>query len=290
LQRLENAFYETLVNDKGEVLLGFTVETVTESFNIGGAEMRELETNERLYVDYENNLIPNSAVPASFAGNSSGQFGTINRITAVDGYVYVVSKNDLHVFSDAGALTKVNSVHSWDVMETIYPQGDFLYVGGNTSMTIYNKSNPEIPTVASSYTHVTSCDPVLPHGNVAYVTLRTGDFSNCPGDVNAMEVLDISNPNSAQRISDFEMTSPYGMSIIGNILYVGEGENGLARFDITNTELPTYLGTDTSVKAYDVIPHPTQSDLILTTGPNGLEQYEYNPDTFSMSLIGVILM
>ncbi|MFK7756437.1 MAG: LVIVD repeat-containing protein [Flavobacteriales bacterium] len=290
LQRLENAFYDLITNDEGQALLGFYYETVTETFKINGRELRELENNPVLFYDYTENLIPNSAVPASFAGNSSGQFGTINRITAVNDYVYAVAKNKMHVFSDNGLMAKANTLNSSDLMETIYPQGEYLYVGGNTAVTIYDNRNPELPIETSSYAHITSCDPVLPNGSVAYVTLRTGDFSNCPGDVNAMEVLNINNPNNPQRITDFEMNSPYGMCIVGDLLYVGEGESGLAKFDISNVSQPIYLGTDSSIKAYDVMPHPTQNDLILTTGPNGIEQYDYNPETFTMSLIGVILM
>lgn len=155
-------------------------------------------------------------------------------------------------------------------------------------MEIYDISNPENPSSTSSFWHTTACDPILPFTDVAYVTIRTGDFSNCPGDVNALLVLDIQDVTQPEQQEEIEMRSPYGMTIHEDVLYVGNGENGLEMFDITNRYNPVSIGVDNSVKAYDVLVHPTIPNLILTSGPNGIEQYEFNPETLNLQLISHI--
>jgi len=288
ISRAEEAFYDEIKNENGETLLGFDFTSESAPFDVASLEMDEISETGFLYMDFLENTIPSSAVPASFSGNSSGTIGTVNRISSYDGYVYAVSKRHLSVFSNAGNLTKVGSVNASSNLETIYPLDEYLYVGTNNSVNIYDTRNPQEPVEVSTYEHATSCDPVLPRGNFAYVTLRTGDFGNCPGDVNSLVTLNISNPEQPEELDTREMTSPYGMTVIGDILYVGEGLNGLARFNISTPGAPEYMGTDTSIKAYDVISFPEQNNMILTTGPNGIEQYEYDAETLNLSLIGVI--
>ena len=70
-------------------------------------------------------------------------------------------------------------------METIYPQGDELFVGSQESVRVFDIAEPSAPSFKSSFNHRRSCDPVLPDGDVAYVTLRSNN-SNCPGDNNAL--------------------------------------------------------------------------------------------------------
>ncbi len=286
--RAKNAFAQPFTNDNGYQLIGFDHSTVTEKIKINSKKHEQLGESETLYFDYQESLIPPSAVPSSFSGTSSGSIGTVNRITEKDGYVYAVSNSKIFVFNNTGTFTKANEVQTHSQLETIYPQGDYLFLGSRSSMDIYNVSNPENPIETGSYDHTTSCDPVLPHGNIAYVTLRTGDFSDCPGDVNALMVLDISNIQSPNEVQEIELSSPYGMAINDGILYVGNGANGLEMFNIDNPSSPVRIATDNSVRAYDVIVHPTIPNFILTSGPNGIEQYEFNAETLNLSLISRI--
>jgi len=55
-------------------------------------------------------------------------------------------------------------------------------------------------------------------------------FYHCPGDENALLVLDISQ-TWPEQIQEIEMESPFGMTIVNNKLYVGEGKNGLKVFN-----------------------------------------------------------
>lgn len=287
--RASNSFATPLTNDQGEQLVGFSYEEVTEKIKINSKEYEQVSENAVLYYDYTESLIPPSAVPSSFSGASSGQMGTVNRITEHMGYIYAISSSKIHIFNNNGVLNKSTEVETFNSLQTIYPKGDYLFIGTQTSMDIYDVRSPETPIETASHWHTTACDPVLPHGDdVAYVTVRTGDFSNCPGDVNALLVLDLEDISSPQERQTVDMVSPYGMAIEGDILYVGNGDAGLYMYDISDRFNVTLLGTNTSVKAYDVIPHPTITNLILTSGPNGIEQYELNEVTLGLNLISHI--
>ena len=289
--RLAFALSNALVNDQGETLLGFSYEPASETFDLESPENEMISEHDHLYYDYRENLIPPSAVPASFAGNGDGQTGSVNRIIKHNGFVYALSFSKIHAFEDSpSGLMPSGNANSFfgSQMETIFPQNDQLFVGTRNSVQIYDVSTPQSPVYLSEFSHPTSCDPVLPYGDVAYTTLRTGDFSNCPGDVNSLLTLDISDVNNPFSIDEIEMESPYGMTIFNGYLYVGEGMNGMKIFDISDRTSPEEVVFDQSVQAYDIIVHPTIEGLILTTGPDGIEQYEMNPSSFNLTLISAI--
>ena len=140
-------------------------------------------------------------------------------------------------------------------------------------MEIFDVSQPSSPVHNYRFDHATSCDPVLPTDEAAYISLRTADFSECPGNINALIVLDMEDIEQPNQVAEIPMRSPYGMALIGTTLYVGEGENGLTIFDATDPLQLKELEHDDTIQAYDVLEHPTRTDLILIAGPNGLEQY-----------------
>jgi len=289
VSRLEFALADPIKDDQGRTLLGFSTEQVTESIEIGSEEMAELEEDGYLYWDFQDQLIPHSSVPASFAGNGS-EIGTINRIAWAQDHVYVIGMNTMHVFSDQSGMLVKTSEHPLNGgAETIYPDQQQLFIGTRTSVEIYRTTDPAAPEYVSSFNHVESCDPVYPHGDVAYSTLRTGDETFCPGNENALIVLDVSNLASPQLLEEIPMVSPYGLTVDGDRLYVGEGGNGMRVYDITDATDPVELLHDATTAAYDIIMHPTIPHLLLTTGPNGIEQYEQDPSTLSLTLVSSIL-
>ena len=105
------------------------------------------------------------------------------------------------------------------------------------------------------------------------MTLRTGDFSECPGNINAMLVIDVSRLDRIREIEEIPMSSPYGMSIIGSELYVGQGENGLEIYDITNPREPK-LSNSLDIEAFDIIADPVNVDFIFIAGPDQLSQFK----------------
>lgn len=290
VSRVEYAFSEPILNSQGEQVIGFTFERVSETFDLSDPLIKELDESDILYFDYANELIPPSAIPVSFAGNNNGSIGAVNRIAWMNDHVYAIGLNKMTVFEDApSGLNYIQDFSAGWQMETIFPSDGFLFIGTRNSVTIFDASIPSNPEYVSEFWHATSCDPVYPYGGVAYVTLRTGDLANCPGDVNALVTLDISDPTVPTEIKEIEMISPYGMTIHEGKLYVAEGEHGMKIFDASNEFDISLLHFDESMAVYDVMPHPIYQDLILTTGPDGINQYQTSANTFDLTLISSIL-
>jgi hypothetical protein len=288
VSRLKNAFLsEEVLNDKGEALIGFNFQEVTEEVAIGSPVHQQASTSNIVYFNHISSIIPPSAVPASFAGNSNGTSGTVNRISTYKDYVYFVSFYKLTTLKDnQNELTLMSSTHLGNDLETVFIKDDLLYIGARTSMRILSLDTPELPSMIGSFWHPNSCDPVYPYDEVIYLTLRGGDFGGCFGDQNALWVLEGVNRSNlinnkfvnTNVLQEIAMKSPYGMTMIGDKLYVGEGANGLKIFDATNRKQLSLLSWDKSVAAYDIIPHPSRRDLVLIAGPKGLGQYKIGND------------
>jgi hypothetical protein len=286
VDRAKNIFIETMTNANGEDLLGFSFKEVTEDIDKDTDFYSNIMNGQAIYYDYARNIIPKSAVPSSFAGNSNDQSGTVNRITKSQNHVYIVNSNRMAIIDDNSSFELVNnnSVPLTEGTETIFPYEDKLFVGSRTSMKIFDAADPREPSPVYTFEHATSCDPVLPTEGIVYITLRTADFSNCPGNINALVVLDIENLDSPKELEEIAMESPYGMTIVGNMLFVGEGENGLSIFDITDKKDPKLLKKDEEIKAYDILPHPSNANLILVAGTDGLSQYTMDGSTVDLSI------
>lgn len=270
--RVENAFAEPYKNDRGESIIGFTYTKVTETLDKSSNIFNLLNDDDPIFFDFQQQLIPRSSVPASFAGSSGSSIGTVNRIAHTKDHLYVISNSNIYTFRDGDSFEKVSENQIGWNMETIYPQEESLFIGTRNSMEILSIENADNPSWVSNFAHATSCDPVLPAGNTAYVTLRSG--TECDGNIDALTVIDIQDLTIPTSKQDIEMESPYGMTIINGQLYVGEGENGLKVFNILADDTLELVDHDKSIQAYDVIPHPTKSDIILVASPNGFGQYQ----------------
>ena len=193
---------------------------------------------------------------------------------------YVITKNHLKAFESVGSeMELINNQQIFGTnLETIFYHNDHLFLGAASSMSIYDVSTPSQPRRTDVFSHATSCDPVYPKGNYAYVTLRTGDERNCPGDENALVTVDVTDYNNIFETSEFTMESPYGLTSHEDLLYVGEGANGLKIFDISNPAAPSLVKSDFGIEAYDIILNPNNSGQILIAGPNGLGQYAVDAD------------
>jgi len=213
------------INEKGEQLVGFTYEDVTETLPCDSP----INSDVINYLAWNNELIPVSSVPSSFTGSSNGESGTLNRIAKSDDHLYMITNNNLHIFDAGSGLSKVKSISNFDRgMETIIIRDKEAFIGKFDGMTIVDITNAASPEITNEYEHEEACDPVLPHKNVAYVTLRVD--GPCQGRQNLLDVVDLNRQSRYSRLNALErieMSSPYGMTISGNTLYVGEGVNGL---------------------------------------------------------------
>ena len=86
-------------------------------------------------------------------------------------------------------------------------------------MFVFDLSNPASPQQLTYFQHIRSCDPVVAQDNFAYVTLNTAN-QRCFNGTNELQILDIKNLNSPQLVKTISLTTPLGLDIDNDTLYV----------------------------------------------------------------------
>lgn len=210
----------------------------------------------------------------------TGVGGSMARFTIVNNYLYTVDESIMHVF-DISSPDNPNEKSTLNLgwgIETIFPFKNNLFIGSTNGMHIYSIDNPEEPQFMSMSTHVTTCDPVVANDNYAFVTLRSENNSGrvC-GDTftNQLEVIDIKDVTNSKLLHIYNMTSPHGLGIDGNTLFVTEGNDGLKIFDISDVSRidESLIQHMTGFNAFDVIPI---NGILILTGDDGLYQFDYS--------------
>lgn len=212
---------------------------------------------------------------SSGGGESYGQGGSMARFTLMNGHLYAVDDYSLRIFDVGEANAPIyldNLPLGWGI-ETIFPFQDKLFIGSTTGMHIYDASVPSEPKQMSVYQHITSCDPVVVNEDHAFVTLRSG--VTCNLGVNELHVLDIKDPYKPELVKAYPMSSPHGLALTENFLYLAEGIHGLKSFDVSDV-----LKIDEnrmehlrSMKSVDIIPGPKS---LIIIGPDGVCQFDYS--------------
>lgn len=197
----------------------------------------------------------------------SGQGGSLASFTILNDYLYTVDNNSLNVFSivNTEQPVKVNDVPIGFRIETLFNYKENLYIGSRDGMFIYSVHTPEEPTYLADVQHFTSCDPVIANDTHAFVTLHGGN--NCGNNINILEIYDITDVINPVLVSSRNLTSPIGMGLYEDYLFVCDDEVKI--FDVTNPE-ESVLVTSIDKNVFDVI---ISNDLLILIGENGLYQY-----------------
>ncbi len=208
------------------------------------------------------------------AGNNTGTGGSLARFSIAKDHLYVIDQFNLFVYGLANA-SKPNLTSEQFIefgIETLFPYNDFLFIGANNGMFIYDNEDPRNPLFLSKFEHARACDPVFVQGTTAYVTLRDG--SVCESFSNQLDVVDVSDVLNPELLFTHQMDNPHGLSVRDDHLYICEGEFGLKVFDKTDLErIPNNRKEHlTDLHAFDVI---SLSDThLLVIGDDGLYQYD----------------
>lgn len=209
----------------------------------------------------------------------TGVGGSLARFTISKDHLYVIDEFNMYIF-DVEVAERPNRINDFYVewgIETLFPYGDYLFIGARNGMHIYSNKEPARPQYVSVFRHATACDPVFVDGEYAYVTLRDGQ--DCESFGNQLDVIDISDIRNPDLVKSFNMDNPHGLSVRNDYLYLCEGDFGLKVFDAS---IPEEVGDHLEkhlkdVQAIDVI--ALGDDLLLMIGKDGLYQFDIStPD------------
>lgn len=212
---------------------------------------------------------------ANGSSSGTGIAGSISLFTIVNDFLYVVENgNAMHPIEITNPTApKVHERIITREIETLFPHNNYIFAGTPTGMLIYETANPAVPKKISSISHRRGCDPVVVQGNYAYVTVRSGGV--CGGNINQMDVIDISSIYTPVLKRSFEFKNPHGLGIDGDLLFLCDGDAGLKVLDASN---PLEVGDKLlhqfkNIKATDVIPF---NNIAMVIGENGIYQYDYS--------------
>jgi hypothetical protein len=206
---------------------------------------------------------------------SGGQGGSMARFTLMNDYLYTVSYSELFSFdistpADPKYINK-SVIAANQMIETIYPFKNKLFIGSTNGMYIYDVSTPGSPVKQGTFTHVRSCDPVIADDNRAWVTLRNGN--TCGGTANSLEVVDITDLTKPALLKTYGLTNPFGLSKEGNILFVCDGKDGIKVYNATDANDIKLIKQITGMETYDVI---AWNNRALVVAKDGLYQFDYS--------------
>lgn len=294
LKRIDGVFNKSFGwaagNASQPILVGYTESTVTQV-----RDCSQDGFGQNGFIDQLGGVWRNTSFDASLSSTKAGAGGASNigvggsqsRFGIVDPYLYAIDQSDLHVIyiDDPKSPREGKSVQvAWNI-ETLFPYKDKLFIGAQNGMYIMDNKNPEAPTLLSTFTHAQACDPVYVEGDIAYVTLRGG--TRCQNFDNELDVIDISNITSPRLMKKYPMSNPHGLSIIGKLLFICEGQFGFKVFDKSDVlaidkNLISHL---TSFHAYDVI--ALDQAHLLVIGDDGLMQLDAT-DPKKIKVVSVI--
>lgn len=205
----------------------------------------------------------------------AGTGGSLARFTVANDHLYTVDETNLKVYDLAMQEKPVfkDDKYVGFGIETIFPRGNTLFMGTRTGMFIYDINEPENPKQLSFYSHVYACDPVVADEDYAYVTLSSSNI-NCWRAVDELQIIDITDLSKPKLVKDYEMTSPMGLAINNDTLYVCD--DGLKVLDVADKENVQQLHHFSNIQATDVI---YNDGKLLVIGDNGFVQYRIENDT-----------
>ncbi len=218
---------------------------------------------------------PNATTNNNMNQVTSGLGGSMAQFTIIDNYLYTVDYKSLKVFhiSDASNPELLETINLGVGIETIFPQNDHLFIGTQNGVRIYDVSNPRAPEAVSEIDHVTSCDPVVANDQYAVATLRGG--TPCNGNLNQLDIIDISDLNNPILVSSMGLINPYGLGFSANeenIVYVCDGYAGLKAYDISNLNNIELVMHMEGLEAVDII--PAEDNLLVVLTRQGVYQFD----------------
>lgn len=259
-----------LDQDKG-VITGWEVKSVKQEL-----EQRVYP----IYYAYDKFTMDATYANASGIGGSTGTTygvgGSMARFSLYKDLLYIVDQYNLYTLklNSASEASLLNTTQvEWNV-ETIFITDDHMFLGTQNGMLVFSLEVAERPSQVGSYSHITSCDPVVIKGKLAFVTLHGG--TTCHGTVNQLDVIQMSDGYSKfTTLKSYPMYSPHGLGIDDDLLFICDGDAGLKIYNAADPMAITQnpVASFPSINAYDVIP---MNNYLFMIGEKGFLLYDYS--------------
>lgn len=202
--------------------------------------------------------------------SSDGQGGSLATFSLKGDYLYTVDYYNLSVFniSNLKNPVKVNEVNVGFNIETLFSFKDYLFIGSQDAMYIYDVSNAELPKKLSQSNHFRACDPVVANDKNAYVTLHSN--ATCGGAVNELKTYNIEDIENPILLNTRNLTEPKGLSLYGDN-YLLVCDDTVKIFDVSDPNDSKYLDEIPTENAIDIIIRENHAFIISDFSIN---QYE----------------
>lgn len=212
--------------------------------------------------------------PPSVSPSPASVGGSMARFALLHQHLYTVNQSTLNLYnvSQPASPSMEGTVNLGRFVETVFPYENYLFIGSNTGMLIYDAANPAQPILKGNFSHFYSCDPVVAQNGYAYVTLRNGTTCR-QNNINEMDVVNIGNITNPYMESSLPLTNPQGLAIDANNLFVCDGASGVRFIDVSNVSHPKIVATVGNIEPYDAI---ALNGTLVVVAKEGLYQYEYN--------------
>jgi hypothetical protein len=213
-----------------------------------------------------------SAVSSETA--SDGQGGSLATFTLKGNYLYTVDFFNLSVFNISDALNpvKVNTINVGFNIETLFSFKEYLFIGSQDAMYIFDVTNAELPKLLSRSNHFRACDPVVANNTNAYVTLHSN--ATCGGAVNELKTYNIEDVENPILLNTRGLTQPKGLSLY-NDNYLLVCDDSVKIFDVSDPKNSKYIDEIETQGAIDIIIRNNHAFIISEFA---IVQYLLNPN------------
>ncbi len=218
-----------------------------------------------------------SAVSSDIA--SDGQGGSLATFILKEDYLYTVDFFNLSVFniSNVSNPVKVNTINVGFNIETLFSFKNYLFIGSQDAMYIYDVTNAELPKLMSRSNHFRACDPVVANDTNAYVTLHSN--ATCGGAVNELKTYNIEDVENPILLNTRGLTQPKGLSLYGNN-YLLVCDDTVKIFDVTDPSDSKYIDEIVTEGAIDIIIRNNHAFIISEFA---IAQYQLNKEDITKS-------
>ena len=213
--------------------------------------------------------------------------GSFTRVLAVDDFLYAVDSRSVITYniSDRDNPVEVDRTDVGLAVETIFHLDGNLFIGSREGMFTYTIAEDGHPVRRGQFDYslvtgdVQPCDPVVADASTAYATLYTSGEANACGwreDIQTLVVMDIRDLDRPSLITTYDVRTPRGLSLDGDVLFVCNDRSGFTVYDVSDPRDIRELAREPDVMAWDAI---ADDGHLIVVGTDEVVQYDYSSPT-----------